>query len=129
MISSRTPEGDPNCCPVCGKGTSTEPSTVPLRDAPCPHCGSLLWFPNSAANAERVDLAQEMAALLAAKLRPAQYYAAFLRRLLAAIAAPAGGVWTVTAHEDWRLVKHINMHKIGLRRGERRQEMHDEPLR
>jgi hypothetical protein len=43
-ISSRTPEGDPNRCPICGLDTRTEPSETPTRDAPCPHCGHLLWF-------------------------------------------------------------------------------------
>jgi hypothetical protein len=43
-ISSRTPEGDPNCCPICGKDVRIEPSAAPTSDAPCPHCGSLLWF-------------------------------------------------------------------------------------
>jgi hypothetical protein len=43
-ISSRTPEGEPNLCPICGQDTVTEPSSVPTRDAPCPHCGCLLWF-------------------------------------------------------------------------------------
>jgi acyl carrier protein len=42
-VSSRTPEGLPNECPVCGKPVSLEPS-APLGDAPCPHCGHLLWF-------------------------------------------------------------------------------------
>jgi mannitol/fructose-specific phosphotransferase system IIA component (Ntr-type) len=41
--SSRTPEGDPNQCPVCGKDVYIEPTTPP-GDAPCPHCGHLLWF-------------------------------------------------------------------------------------
>jgi len=43
VISSRTPEGDPNRCPVCGCRLRLEPSE-PLRDAPCPQCGHLLWF-------------------------------------------------------------------------------------
>jgi hypothetical protein len=43
-ISSRTPEGEPNCCPVCGRYLEVEPSTPP-GDAPCPHCGSLVWYP------------------------------------------------------------------------------------
>jgi hypothetical protein len=43
-ISSRTPEGDPNRCPVCGNDLRLEPSQPP-GDAPCPSCGSLLWFP------------------------------------------------------------------------------------
>src|SRR5262245_8107047 len=43
-ISSRTPEGSPNRCPVCGHDLRLEPSQPP-GDAPCPACGSLLWFP------------------------------------------------------------------------------------
>ena len=44
VISSRTPEGDFNSCPICGKDDFTDPSTFPTRDAPCPHCGHLLRF-------------------------------------------------------------------------------------
>ena len=33
----------PNRCPVCGHTLSIEPSQ-PFGDAPCPACGSLLWF-------------------------------------------------------------------------------------
>ena len=43
VISSRTPEGKPNLCPVCGSGIKIEPSD-PAGDAPCPKCGNLLWF-------------------------------------------------------------------------------------
>jgi anti-sigma B factor antagonist len=43
VISSRTPEGRPNHCPVCGFHLSIEPSD-PAGDAPCPRCGHLLWF-------------------------------------------------------------------------------------
>lgn len=46
-ISSRTPEGSPNCCPVCGAHVAIEPSW-PTNDAPCPACGCLLWFPKVA---------------------------------------------------------------------------------
>lgn len=42
-ISSRTPDGTPNECPVCGAAVKIVPST-PAGDAPCPSCGSLLWF-------------------------------------------------------------------------------------
>ena len=42
-ISSRTPEGTPNECPVCGHAVKMEPSR-PFGDATCPSCGSLLWF-------------------------------------------------------------------------------------
>ncbi|WP_442511271.1 STAS domain-containing protein [Novipirellula sp. SH528] len=43
IISSRTPEGAPNRCPVCGAEIQVEPSRPP-GDAPCPNCGQLLWF-------------------------------------------------------------------------------------
>ncbi len=43
VISSRTPEGSPNLCPVCGNRLNIEPS-LPACDAPCPCCGHLLWF-------------------------------------------------------------------------------------
>jgi anti-anti-sigma factor len=43
VISSRTPEGLPNHCPVCNSDLRIEPSD-PAGDAPCPRCGHLLWF-------------------------------------------------------------------------------------
>ena len=43
VIASRTPEGTPNRCPVCGNDLKMDPSK-PTLDAPCPHCGHLLWF-------------------------------------------------------------------------------------
>jgi acyl carrier protein len=42
-ISSRTPEGSPNHCPLCGAYVRIEPSPT-TGDAPCPACGNLLWF-------------------------------------------------------------------------------------
>ena len=42
-ISSRTPEGVPNHCPICKASICLEPSHPP-GDAPCPNCGTLLWF-------------------------------------------------------------------------------------
>src|SRR5262245_11621993 len=42
-VSSRTPEGLPNKCPLCGNELRIEPSNPP-GDAPCPSCGHLLWF-------------------------------------------------------------------------------------
>ena len=41
-ISSRTPEGLPSQCPLCGAVTNLEYSD-PAGDAPCPNCGYLLW--------------------------------------------------------------------------------------
>ncbi len=43
ITSSRTPEGAPNRCSVCGSEIRIDPSRPP-GDAPCPNCGHLLWF-------------------------------------------------------------------------------------
>lgn len=42
-ISSRTPGGQPNNCPICRHDVVMEPSQ-PFGDAPCPYCGCLLRF-------------------------------------------------------------------------------------
>jgi hypothetical protein len=42
-VSSRTPEGSPNHCPICKQPVCVEPS-IRFGDAPCPNCGCLLWF-------------------------------------------------------------------------------------
>ena len=55
-ISSRTPEGVPNRCPVCGKAVVVEPS-YPAGDAPCPHCGHLLWFDPAEAEIREGEIA------------------------------------------------------------------------
>jgi anti-anti-sigma factor len=56
IISSRTPEGVPNRCPVCGSDLKLEPSD-PAGDAPCPHCGVLLWFDEAGPDDLVIDLA------------------------------------------------------------------------
>ena len=42
--ASRTPEGTPIDCPICGRSAVVTPSTPP-GDCVCPHCGTLLWVP------------------------------------------------------------------------------------
>ena len=41
-MSSRTPEGRPGRCPVCGGAYRIEAS-LPPGDAVCPRCGALVW--------------------------------------------------------------------------------------
>lgn len=41
-VSSRTPEGLPSECPLCGAKANIEFSDL-AQDAPCPSCGHLLW--------------------------------------------------------------------------------------
>jgi acyl carrier protein len=59
-IASRTPEGWPNRCPVCGADWRIEPSQ-PTGDAPCPSCGVLVWF-------DRRDKEREVTEYIAQKL-------------------------------------------------------------
>lgn len=42
-VSSRTPEGLPFACPICGRAAALEPSCF-AGDSVCPSCGSLLWL-------------------------------------------------------------------------------------
>ena len=42
-VSSRTPEGFPSKCSLCGTSTNLEFSE-PTGDAPCPNCGHLVWL-------------------------------------------------------------------------------------
>jgi hypothetical protein len=43
IVSSRTPEGQPAYCPLCGNSVCIEPSGETF-DGPCPCCGHLLWL-------------------------------------------------------------------------------------
>lgn len=45
IVSSCTPEGSPNHCPICGKDVVLEPSQT--GDGTCPSCGHLLWWFNT----------------------------------------------------------------------------------
>lgn len=69
-ISSRTPEGTPNRCEICGHRVRVEPSLGTL-DAPCPCCGHLLWFARTAArrHAPRESLAYSAGVLVGKLLR------------------------------------------------------------
>jgi acyl carrier protein len=65
-ISSRTPEGSPGRCPVCGRDVQIEVSQ-PFGDAPCPHCGTLLRFVNARGDLLLFDQTGEQ--VLRARLR------------------------------------------------------------
>jgi hypothetical protein len=68
-VSSRTPEGRPNRCPICGRAIRIEPSQ-PFGDAPCPACGTLLWFVTGEEGARFVEPeAAGLIDLVAARLK------------------------------------------------------------
>jgi acyl carrier protein len=54
-ISTRTPEGLPFGCPICGRSAMIEPS-MGTGDAVCPSCGHLIWwFRNQIASRTRME--------------------------------------------------------------------------
>ena len=59
IVSSRTPEGRPSRCPLCGAKTNLEFSD-PAGDAPCPKCGHLLWFSQELLFRFQNELANEL---------------------------------------------------------------------
>jgi len=72
--SSRKLADTPDFCPLCGTVVIIAPATDPAKDAPCPHCGELLWFvrkrlgdvviltflPGLMAGSESIDLVDEV---------------------------------------------------------------------
>lgn len=60
-VSSRTPEGLPSHCPLCGAKTNLEFSG-PADDAPCPSCGCLLWKSGQILDFTRTFLADSQGA-------------------------------------------------------------------
>ena len=102
-VSSRTPEGSPSRCPICGKAICLEPSPI-SDDAPCPHCGCLIWF-DVDAQRDVYDLVAEtktrirdwvsrLTQLSRSPTDPVQYYQAMVRILVLALAAHGGAIWT-----------------------------------
>jgi hypothetical protein len=97
-VPTRTPEGVPGHCPVCGDSVWVEPSW-PTGDAPCPRCGSLVWFTNRAEGFEG-DVA-----------------AGTRRRALVGVAAGARRHALIT---DWLAVRRV-------RRGDHARRRHPGP--
>jgi hypothetical protein len=63
IIASRTPEGEFNRCEICGHDLNLEPSRPP-GDAPCPNCGSLVWFAPRSPSAPTKSASQAYGELL-----------------------------------------------------------------
>ena len=114
-ISTRTPEGDPNRCPICGKEVRLEPSVnaTNTADAPCPHCGCLMWF-HSRVQAGRDNL--DLVAIFKQRLRdwikhisklsksatdPDAFYQEMLTGLVEVLAAHGGAIWTRGPERPW----------------------------
>jgi hypothetical protein len=74
-------------------------------------------------------LFEEVARLSEMDLSPGDYYGEFLKRVLMALAAPAGAIWGRTQQGNLQLQFQINMREVGLDASEEGRESHDELLR
>src|SRR5437764_8296871 len=74
-------------------------------------------------------LFEEVARLSELDLAPADYFGEFLKRVLTALAAPAGAVWLRTPQGNLQLQYQINLQQVGLDRDEDGRESHNELLR
>ena len=97
--ASRTPEGEPNQCPICGHEVRLEPSRPP-GDAPCPHCGHLLWFglfahPTAFSLSQATDVFRAWTQQVA-QVPYDRYFEELIPGLVKFMAAKAGAVWIPT---------------------------------
>lgn len=74
-------------------------------------------------------LFEEVALLAEQEVKPAQFHAEFLQRVLAGMAAQAGAVWMRTPQGNLQLQYQINMRQAGLESDETIRQRHDELLR
>src|SRR5438093_3427603 len=74
-------------------------------------------------------LVEELTRLLEASSSPAEFYAAFLGRLLAAMGAEAGAVWVRNPKGDFQLQHEVNRSAVGLEKIENGPAGHLETLR
>ncbi|HEX5270649.1 MAG TPA: hypothetical protein VFW33_09195, partial [Gemmataceae bacterium] len=74
-------------------------------------------------------LFEEVARLSELDLAPADYFGEFLKRVLTALAAPAGAVWMRTPQGNLQLQYQVNLQNLGLNRSEEAQQAHQELLR
>jgi hypothetical protein len=74
-------------------------------------------------------LFEEVARLSELDLLPPDYFGEFLKRVLAALAAPAGAVWMRTPQGNLQLQYQVNLEKLKLGRSEEAQQAHQELLR
>jgi multidrug efflux pump subunit AcrA (membrane-fusion protein) len=74
-------------------------------------------------------LVEELTGLLEASLPPAEFYAAFLQRVLAVMGAQAGAVWVRGPQGDFQQQHAVNLAAVGLEQIEDGPAAHTETLR
>lgn len=97
MPSSRTPEGDPAKCQVCGLASAIEPSEPP-GDSVCPHCGVHLWTGPKATAAKTAirSFVRELQTLVADHHSTAYTSGFLVAGLRRSLAAHSASLWVTT---------------------------------
>jgi hypothetical protein len=99
-ISSRTPEGTPSCCGVCGNRVNIG-VVAAAGDALCPSCGSLLWVgPNRQvgpkdARSRIYSIVEGIEKLSRANVVPGVMLTGFTQGLVHALGANATVIWSL----------------------------------
>jgi hypothetical protein len=71
----------------------------------------------------------EVGRLAESEAPPQTFFGEMLKRLLDALAAPAGAVWMFTSNGNLQLQFHVNMAQVGLDKTEQARQTHEELLR
>ncbi len=74
-------------------------------------------------------LFEDVARMSELDMPASEYYGEFLKKVLQALAAPAGAVWVRSPQGNLVLQYQINMQQVGLNRNESTRQSHDELLR
>ncbi len=74
-------------------------------------------------------LFEEVSRLSELDLLPADFFGEFLKRVLTALAAPAGAIWMRTPQGNLQLQYQINLQNLGLNRSDEARQSHEELLR
>ena len=97
--SSRTPEGAPHRCSVCGKNATIDDSS-PIRDATCPFCGSLIWLePTDRVRNVRgriLELVKETLSQSIASESMKEVAGGILSRITVAVGARSAAIWSLS---------------------------------
>jgi hypothetical protein len=136
--SSRTPEGIPRRCDLCGHEIKIEPSGG-TGDAPCPRCGYLLWFGSHGLPGkdrrefERTkqqirSMVGEIAELAKSGLAWRSYCQEFLPLVVSCLAAHGGAIWTLGLDGRLSLQHQINLQQTGLQQNEAAHAAHSRIL-
>jgi len=103
VVSTRPPDGEPICCPLCGFPVEVPPERPP-DNVPCPKCGCPVWLGDRKRPIDRKvvettkrqirELVDRLAVASKTEEDPARYIPELLGTCVCCLAAPGGAFWT-----------------------------------